>query len=159
MKISLLMIQGVLPLFLLLAEQNRVEGSSIGGNITVNTNLTLHGSPYVVSQDIVVRENATLTLQPGVELHFYPGVSLHVKGSLQATGTSDREIVFRKIPSNISVNEDDVNVTYNDGIRLSGGPNYRTGRLEIFLNKRWGTVCDDGWDIRDTQVGMNSMII
>ena len=153
------MIRDVLPLLLLLAEQNSVEGSSIGGNITVNTNLTLHGSPYVVSRDIVVHENATLTLQPGVELHFYLGVSLHVKGSLQATGTSDREIVFRKIPSNISVNEDDVKVTYNDGIRLSGGPNYRTGRLEIFLNERWGTVCDDGWDIRDTQVGMKSMII
>ncbi|KAJ8026424.1 Deleted in malignant brain tumors 1 protein [Holothuria leucospilota] len=31
-------------------------------------------------------------------------------------------------------------------IRLTGG-NSTTGRVEVFLNNQWGTVCDDYWDI------------
>jgi len=145
-----------ISLLSLLILQSSVESSSTGGNITVHTNLTLDGSPYVVSQDVVVAENATLTIQPGVELQFHPGVVLNVKGSLKAKGSFRERIVLRKIPTNISVSVDDVNITrpYNEGIRLSGGQNYKTGRLEIFLNNQWGTVCDDVWDLRDTQVGL-----
>ena len=139
---------------LLLIIQDRVGSTSLGGDIITDTNLTLNGSPYVVSQDLVVAENATLTVQPGVQLHFYVGVGLQVKGSLQAKGNPRERIVFIKTPTNSSVNVDDLNVTapYNEGIRLSDGNNYRVGRLEIFLRGQWGTVCDNWWDMREAQV-------
>ena len=147
-------IRRIIYLLLFLTVTQRVENASIGGDINVDTTLSLNGSAYVVSQDLVVAENATLTIEPGVQLLFKAGVALQVKGSLQAKGNSNARIVFSKIPSNGSGNVDELNVTtpYNNGIRLVGGKNYRVGRLEIFLRGQWGTVCHDSFDINDARV-------
>ncbi|XP_052531780.1 macrophage receptor MARCO isoform X1 [Tympanuchus pallidicinctus] len=45
---------------------------------------------------------------------------------------------------------DEGNPGYYNNIRIAGGG--RRGRVEIFHQGSWGTICDDGWDIQDASV-------
>lgn len=143
-----------LLLVLFVINHVQIESTNLGGEITVNTTLGRNDSAYIVSQDLVVTENATLTIEPGVQLHFKAGVALQVKGSLQAKGNSTARITFSKLPTNVSTSVVNLNVTYpyREGIRLSDGKNYLVGRLEIFVRGQWGTVCSTWLEMRDVLV-------
>lgn len=42
---------------------------------------------------------------------------------------------------------------YPDGsIRLVGGRNPTEGNVEVFYRGRWGSICDDEWDIREAYI-------
>ncbi|XP_078390910.1 scavenger receptor cysteine-rich domain-containing protein DMBT1-like [Cetorhinus maximus] len=42
-------------------------------------------------------------------------------------------------------------------IRLMDGSDYCSGRVEVYYNNIWGSVCDDSWDMLDTQVACKEL--
>lgn len=67
-----------------------VNATYVEGPITRDTIWTLVDSPFVVSNNITVYSNATLTIEPGVEVRFGENFSIIVSGKLYADGTSKR---------------------------------------------------------------------
>ena len=128
-----------------------IESVDFGGQIQANTTLFIKNSPYVVKENVVVSENATLNIEPGVNLYFFPGIALQINGSLQAKGNATHRIVLTKMSNSSMRNSRTVG---NEGIRLADGKSYKDGRLEIFVNGRWGTVCKQRFDERDAQVSI-----
>ncbi len=61
-------------------------------DLTVNTTLTAAGSPYSVTNDLIVPSNVTLTVGPGVKFLLPPGVSIYVNGSLLVNGNSNAPV-------------------------------------------------------------------
>ncbi|XP_033110296.1 neurotrypsin-like [Anneissia japonica] len=46
---------------------------------------------------------------------------------------------------------------YSQSVRLVDGENEYEGRVEVFRNGIWGTVCDDGWDFTAATVVCNEV--
>lgn len=153
--------QSVTLLFLiLLVSTKRGLSTDLSGEISRTRNLTRADSPYrVTSADLIVAKDVTLNIEAGAEIQFASGVGLKIHGTLIAQGTSTNRITFSKIQRNESVDSGitNDNAPYNKNIRLVGGTSYKSGRLELFVNNEWGTVCNDIWDMRDTQVACRQL--
>jgi parallel beta-helix repeat protein len=78
-----------------------LASTNVGGPILTHTTWDLAGSPYIVTSSVIVGNGATLTIEPGVEVRFNPGLGLTVgyagfppNGKLVARGTSGSPILF-----------------------------------------------------------------
>lgn len=139
-----------------------IEGSDVVGG-EVDGQEILQPGTYTVDRDINIRPGGKLTLSPGVTLNFAPSVGMMVSGKLEARGRNPDDISFtlKRTPVVTFENETtDANITEMDTeavviveqkpnvpIRLLGGASEMEGRLQIYLNGKWGTVCDYGWNI------------
>lgn len=70
------------------------DATFVEGAIVQDTLWTLVDSPFVLSNDVVVYPNATLTIEPDVEVRFGGNFSLSIEGKLIANGEEDKVIRF-----------------------------------------------------------------
>lgn len=71
-----------------------VNATFVENHIPENTAWTIEKSPYIVTSNIVVDNNATLTIQPGVIVKFNGNFSLITYGSIHAVGKNTNQITF-----------------------------------------------------------------
>ncbi|TMW54841.1 hypothetical protein DOY81_000074 [Sarcophaga bullata] len=142
------------------------EGSEyIGGE--VDGQEMIPSGTYTVNKDINIRPGGKLILQPGVTLQFEPSVGMMVAGKLEARGRRPDDILLTLkrnaiMPMDVdsSTNHEMMDVENIDietesimgreeipkgNVRLLGGAGPNEGRLQLYLDGRWGTVCDYGW--------------
>ena len=75
--------------FAAIGQHSRVANATyVGGNITQDTLWTLVDSPFVLYKNVTIFPNATLTIEPGVEVRFGGPFSIIVSGRLNADGMS-----------------------------------------------------------------------
>lgn len=77
------------------------QGALFFNQSTVNQNnitWTAENSPYRVTGDLIIPEDATLTIEPGTTVFFDPGAGLTVHGLLHAQGTPTQHIRMAVTP-------------------------------------------------------------
>jgi hypothetical protein len=102
--------------------------TNVSGVISSNTTWSLISSPYIVTGNILVNEDVTLIIEPGVVVKFDSEKVMQIKGELIAQGTSSSKITFTSnafSPSagdwgNLQFFGESTDASYSDGSYSSG---------------------------------------
>ncbi|MCE9613686.1 MAG: right-handed parallel beta-helix repeat-containing protein [Lentisphaerae bacterium] len=88
----------VLPVLALLLGST-AQATDVSGTLGSDATWATNGSPYVITAPLTVTLGTTLTIAPGVEVHFTTNTFLTVRGALRAIGTAERPIRFSAAPA------------------------------------------------------------
>lgn len=126
-----------------------VKATYVEGDLTQNTTWTLVDSPFVLSGNLTVYPNATLTIEPGVEVRFGGQFSLLINGTLLADGTDDKMIRFTS-------NKQDPGAGDWEAIVFISAQASSLTHCIIEYGMNGTTVASGSLNIRDSKVNWNS---
>ena len=114
--------------------------------------LTIEHSPYLVKQDVLVKPEGELSIEPGVEIRFMPETGITVRGVLKAQGTPTKKIRFVTAESIQSLQP-------NRTVRLVDGPDVNEGIIQVLEQGSWRSVCTNSrnWTQADMQVACRQL--
>lgn len=146
-----------------------------GGRLFGNLVLSKRNRPYVINSDFTVMPEATLTINAGVEIEFFPSVGMLVLGEMMAGGLEDQPIIMRSVKydnslrfkrqhkvkrevlaltSPYSSQIGDVRLCITEGCDETRLFKRRDGFVEIFnlTTLQWAPICDKKFTERNAQV-------
>lgn len=126
---------------------HRRNQTDLGGRISSHVRLKRSFTPYTVISNLIILPQASMTIDPGVEVQFGPGVSMLVLGSLFVHGTVDHPVKFSLLKKTRRQSL--------MSVRLIGGKYPWLGRVEVLYNETWSPVCfnESGtWGINNAKV-------
>ena len=127
-------------LTILVSAGSAFSQTNVGGTLDDNAVWTVSNSPYIVDADLIVAQDSSLTIEPGVTVEFTSGTSMFVRGLLIADGKSNPDSVI-KFTSNAAtpapgdwdqiefVNETDPNTLFDYCVVEYGGGGARGTNL------------------------------
>ncbi|KAJ8040920.1 Deleted in malignant brain tumors 1 protein [Holothuria leucospilota] len=84
--------------------------------------------------------------------HFGEGAGLIHLDDVACYGYETSIFNCRHSPSHDCAHTEDAGVVCSSPVRLVGGSDDNEGRIEVYMDGSWGTICDNAWDIEDANV-------
>lgn len=76
------------------------QGTEVSGFISTDTVWNISGSPYYITDNLIVEQGVKLLINPGVNVLFNGTYSLIIDGALNATGSIEDPIIFSSNATN-----------------------------------------------------------
>ena len=103
--------------------------TNVSGVISQNTVWDLSGSPFIVTENILVQTGSTLTIEAGVTVKVDSGVYIKVEGTIIAIGESSNKITFSSNSLNPSIGDWDKIWLSNTSVSFDNSDNYISGTV------------------------------
>ena len=114
------------------------KNGEVGGQLATDFSLSAAGGPYVVTRDITILPNGTLTVEAGTVLTFQQFVGVLVEGSLITNGTPDNPVIMQAARLAPSPPGTQTVVRLAERINYSW---YTYGYVELQLGGVWQPLC------------------
>ncbi|XP_072549824.1 scavenger receptor cysteine-rich domain-containing protein DMBT1-like [Salminus brasiliensis] len=132
------------PTFTLISSKSNVSLGDVVQFRCTSPNSTSNSADFHLFKDGVSIKNQTA--QSSTTFALTVETSDQVQYSCEYSYRRSRFIISSSRSDSISITVDGLNV------RLVNGAGTCSGRVEVYYKGRWGTVCDDDWDMREGDV-------
>lgn len=137
-------------------EQALIKIGRLSGRLYYNHKIKYRSQPYIITADVTIMPESTLTIEPGVILEFQPSVGILALGDIIAVGTEENPIIMRptKTYDERRFRRQLVIPKSRLCIDQKCSMNHTDGFLEIYnsTTEQWVPVCDARFTERNAQV-------
>lgn len=142
-----------LAFLLVLAASNSNAQTNVSGVISTNTTWTKAGSPYIITNNLLVNSGVTLTIDPGVTVKFNPTFYLKIQGQIIASGTQADSITFTSNSSSPNMGAWSKIWLISTSTNFDGTYNYVSGSIFKYCKISYA---QEGIRVDDAQINVSN---